>query len=95
MPDDLFKKLPKFGEINFRIAKVHKCPINICSFLTTSFLDFRAITIQDFSGHNQTSYFNKLIALKLVYCWSGPNLIKCLGTYLGQSNSVKLTELGA
>jgi len=27
MPDDLFKKLPKFGKINFGTAKVHLCQI--------------------------------------------------------------------
>ncbi len=26
MPDDVFIKLPKFGKINFGIAKVHYCP---------------------------------------------------------------------
>ncbi len=25
MPDKFFKKLPKFGKINFGTAKVHKC----------------------------------------------------------------------
>ena len=26
MPDEIFKKLPKFGNLNFGTAKVHYCP---------------------------------------------------------------------
>ena len=38
MPDDIFKKLPKFGKLNFGTAKVHLCQL-ICHLPTLGRLD--------------------------------------------------------